>query len=143
MANENVTPSAAALSGPMLSLLLVSFVLNAGSGIGLWIWPEHSWRVFHGWTIPPFLITLGVIWRVHILRGWRIRKNRLSGVITLTVFLLLTISGWAIYYSGSDKIQESMSKAHIWLGLAVSFIFLVHAVLGLRSREVPKEEFEI
>ncbi len=131
----NSEPSAAALSKPILALLIGTFLLNAGSGIGLWLQPSHVWRVFHGWTIPPFLITLGVIWRVHIIRGWRLKKNIFSGSLLLAVFLGLTITGWAIYYSGSDLWQQRSAALHTWLGIGVSFLFLLHTLLGWRSRQ--------
>lgn len=131
---EPPQPSVAALSGPILAMLLVTFALNALSGVGLWLWPVHAWRVFHGWTLPAFLISLGVVWRVHIVRGWRLKRNVVSGILTLAVFLLLTITGWAIYYSGSDAVQVKAKALHTWLGLGVSFVLLAHALLGLRSR---------
>ncbi len=132
--SEQPQPSAAALSRPILALLLFSFALNAISGVGLWMWPCRPWRVFHGWSIPLFLITLGVVWRVHIVRGWRLGKNVVSGVLTLGVFLALTVTGWAIYYSGSEVIQTQAKNLHTWLGLGISFVLLLHAILGLRTR---------
>ncbi len=132
---EPLAPTAAALSRPILALLLASFILNAGSGICLWLWPIHPWRVFHGWTIPLFLITFGIIWGTHVLQGWRLRKNILSGVLTLSVFLGLTVTGWIIHYSGSDIVQKQASNWHTWLGLSVSFLLLAHALLGWRCRE--------
>jgi hypothetical protein len=129
------TPTPAALSGPIMTLLLTTFFLNAGSGIGLWIWKTQMWRVIHGWSLPPFLVTFGVIWRVHILRGWRLKKNIFSGMVTILVFLLLTITGWAIYYSGSDEVQHKVATWHTWLGLGVSLILFVHALLGWQTRE--------
>ncbi len=128
------SPTVAALSRPLLALLLGSFALNAGSGVALWLWPVQGWRVFHGWTIPLFLIVMGIVWRVHVLRGWRIRKNIVSGILTLAVFLLLTATGWAIYYSGSDEIQAGAAALHTWLGLGVSALLLVHSLLGLWTR---------
>ncbi len=135
---SSLTP--AALSWPMFVLLLITFLLNAGSGIGLWLAApqtpiQQGWRMFHGWTIPPFLITLGVLWRVHILRAWRLRKNILSGVLTLGVFLALIVTGWMIYYSGSDTVQKQASSWHTGLGLGISFLLLIHAILGWRARE--------
>ncbi len=131
------SPTAAALSRPILGLLLVSFIFNAGSGVGLWLWPTHEWRVFHGWTIPPFLITLGVIWRVHVIRGWNLKKNVVSGTTILTLFLILTMTGWMLYYSGSDQLRRTASQWHTWLGLGSSFLLFVHSLLGLRSRDKP------
>ena len=135
---STLKPPAAALSRPILVLLLASFILNVGSGIGLWLWPIHEWRVFHGWTIPPFLITLGVVWRVHIIRGWRLKKNIISGVLTLLLFLALTATGWAIYYAGSEGMQKISKEWHTWLGLGSSFLLFAHSLLGLRSREVSE-----
>jgi len=127
-------PTPAAFSAPIMVLFLAAFLLNAVSGVGLWWFDSHPWRVSHGWSIPPFLIMFGVIWRVHILRGWRLRKNILSGLVTLFTFLVLTATGWLIYYSGSDEIQNLARTWHTWLGLAITFVLFLHAILGWRSR---------
>jgi hypothetical protein len=127
-------PTPAALSRPIMALFLAVFILNAVTGIGLWLAKTHIWRVWHGWSIPPFLIVFGVIWRVHILRGWQLRKNILSGAVVLLVFIALTATGWAIYYSGSDEVQKMSAEWHTWLGLAVTLILFLHAVLGWRAR---------
>jgi hypothetical protein len=128
-------PTPAALSQPMLALFLFSFLLNAMSGIGLWLYKIQFWRALHGWSIPFFLIVFGIIWRVHILRGWNLKKNVISGVVTLLVFLGLTITGWMIYYSGSDQTQKISASFHTWLGLGVSFILFIHGILGWKTRE--------
>ena len=91
--------------------------------------------MIHGWSIPSFLIVFGIIWRVHILRGWRLKKNILSGLFTLLIFLILIVTGWTIYYSGSDEVQKKVAALHTWLGLAVSFILLIHVFLGWQTRE--------
>ena len=134
---STLSPSAAALSRPILMLLIFSFVLNAGSGIGLWLRPTHGWRVFHGWTIPLFLIVFGVIWRVHVVRGWRLKKNVSSGLLTLGIFLALIITGWAVYYppAGSEAAQQYAKDWHTWLGLVSSFLLLAHSFLGWKGRE--------
>ncbi len=128
-------PTTAALSRPMMMLFLGSFFINAGSGIGLWLWPNKGWRIFHGWTIPLFLIVLGVIWRFHVVRAWQLKKNIISGMLTLAIFLTLTTTGWVIYYSGSDNIQRWAAHWHTWLGLGASIVLTVHAVLGWWNRE--------
>lgn len=127
-------PSPATLSRPLLAVLLFSFLLDSGSGLGLWLWPDHAWRAFHGWTIPPLLITLGVIWKVHVLCGWHLRKNVWSGALTLILFLILTSTGWTIYYAGSDGWQKAAGRWHTWLGLGSFPILLTHSILGLRCR---------
>lgn len=128
-------PTPAAFSRPIMILFLVGFLFNLGSGLGLWWVKSHFWRVLHGWSIPPFLIIFGVVWRVHILRGWQLKKNILSGVITLLIFIILTATGWMIYYSGSDDVQRISAQVHTWLGIAISVVLFAHAVLGWRTRE--------
>ena len=117
-----------------MALFLGAFLLNAGSGVALWLWPTHAWRVLHGCTVPLFLIVFGVVWRFHVVRGWQIRKNVLSGALTLLVMLALTVTGWAIYYAGTDEIQEWARKWHTWLGLGISVLLLAHGWLGWRAR---------
>lgn len=118
-----------------MALFLGAFLLNAGSGVAFWLLPEaHGWRVFHGCTVPVFLIVFGVVWRFHVIRGWQIRKNILSGALVLLVLLALTVTGWVIYYSGSDEIQKQARQWHTWLGLGISVLLLAHGLLGWRER---------
>lgn len=127
-------PTPAAFTRPLLSLFIISYLLNTGTGIGLWLGKTQPWRIAHGWSLPPFLIVLGVVWRFHIVRGWKIKKNILSGILTLLIFLILTISGWTIYYSGSDEIQRTAAAWHTWIGLGTTLLLFLHGLLGWRSR---------
>ena len=128
------TLPSAALSRPMLALLLSSFLLNAASGTALWLGGQASWRALHGWSVPFFLISFGAVWRAHIVRGWRLRRHLASGLVTLFVLLALTVTGWMLYYSGSDALQRAAKKIHLWLGLAVPAVLLLHGLLGFLKR---------
>lgn len=135
-------PTPAAFSRPIMALFLFTFLWNAGTGIALWYWNTQFWRVAHGVSVPAFLIVFGVVWRVHILRGWRLRKNILSGLVTLFVFMALIVTGWTIYYSGSENLQKMMAAWHTWIGFATVVILFLHALLGWRVREKFNENPE-
>ncbi len=130
----------AALSRPMLALLFSSFLLNAASGVALWLGGQAFWRVLHGWSVPFFLISLGAVWRAHIVRGWRLRRHLASGLATLLVLLALTVTGWMLYSSGSAALQRAAKKIHLLLGLAAPALLLLHGLLGFLKRSKNSSE---
>jgi len=119
----------------MLVLLLICFGLNAVSGLGLWLWPSHDWRIFHNWTIPPLLILFGVMWKGHMAAGWRLRKNRASGLMAVGVVVAVVVTGWVLFYPPSEEMQRYASSWHTWLGIGLILVLVLHSVLGWRSRE--------
>lgn len=135
-------PSAAVLSGPARTLLGAAFLLTAGSGIGLWLWPVHGCRVVHGGTIPCFLLLIGFIGAAHVIPGWRLQKNRLSGGILLAAFAGLALTGWMLYYAGAEAVQKSAGIWHAHLGSGMILLLIAHAILGLRNRVSPAMEPE-
>ncbi|MBU6297770.1 MAG: hypothetical protein KGJ79_12570 [Alphaproteobacteria bacterium] len=75
---------------------------------------------------------LGLLWGVHVTRGWRMGRHRVSGVTLLAILGWLVVSGYLLYYVGSDEVRSWVSIAHWTLGLALPIPFFVHWLLRNR-----------
>lgn len=80
------------------------------------------------------LVVVGTLIPLHIKRGWRARLNRPNGILLIGFVLSLTLSGYALYYSGSDMLRNNASTIHTALGFLFPAVLLWHIVSGRRSR---------
>src|SRR5262252_6129142 len=80
----------------------------------------------HGGAAMAMLMVLGALMPVHIRRGWRARKNRLSGGAMVTLNGLLIATAFGLYYSGSDLMRPWISDAHIAAGFALAALIVIH-----------------
>ena len=143
-------PDGLRLSGRHRAWLHGTFAVLFFSG-AIW-WVLHRWfQVDNGfgpqphaaqrWLIPLHgaaamlaLVVVGTLIPLHIKRGWRARLNRLNGLTLITFVCILTASGYALYYSGSEMLRANASAVHVGLGLAFPVMLLWHILSGRRSR---------
>ena len=120
-----------------------------GIGLGLWItgavWlVAHYFMVQDGpygpsphplefWSIAAHgafgfasLWLLGLLWSVHIPAGWRSLRRRWSGSIMFGLSALLVLSGYLLYYLGSEDMIPIVAVLHWGIGLACPALFLAH-----------------
>jgi len=76
------------------------------------------------------LIVYGSLLPVHIRRAWSIRRNVVLGIGLVSVLLLLTITGYLLYYAGDENTRPFISAGHWILGLAVPALLVWHIVSG-------------
>jgi hypothetical protein len=124
-------------------LLYISFGILWGSGV---CWSLIQWfkepelratrtvlQVFamkiHGAAMLVFLAMLGTLF-THVRRGWTLRANRLSGCINIAINVLLTATGWLLYYVADDKSRDWASLAHWSTGLFALPLLYVHIYAG-------------
>ena len=101
--------------------------------------PAAAWLIrAHGAAAMAMLIVLGTLLPIHVKRGWQAGQNRLTGAGLLTVFALLTVSGYGLYYSGGENVRAFTSLAHTWIGLLLPAILAAHIVIGHRLRRLGK-----
>jgi hypothetical protein len=77
---------------------------------------------------------LGSLLPLHAQRGWRGRKNRLSGAVMLILNGVLVATSFGLYYIGSEKIRLWISDVHLLVGFSLPVALLVHIALGRRTR---------
>ncbi len=78
------------------------------------------------------LFLLGQLASLHIRSGWRRRQNRASGVLLVSLFVLLTLTAVGVYYFGDEDFSRWSSLLHSGAGLLLVAVVLWHAVSGHR-----------
>ena len=76
------------------------------------------------------LVVLGSLLAGHVRRGWRAGRNRLTGAGMVALCGGLVVSGYALYYAGSESARAWASGSHLIGGLAFPFMLGVHIRRG-------------
>ena len=98
----------------------------------------------HGGAAMLALLVLGAL-TVHIRRGWKAHKNRLSGALLMAVNVFLIVTGYGLYYAGGEALREWLSRWHAWIGLGAGVLLPAHVLAGrliiraLHRRRHPEE----
>lgn len=94
---------------------------------------EHIALIVHGIAAYGLLIVVGSLLPVHVQPGWRIGRNRGSGLVLGAVLIILTASALGLYYVGDEIARHWTSIAHWLVGLALVPLLIFHAVAGYRG----------
>lgn len=113
---------------------LVADQLKDSAETELWQRVSASTLMVHGGVAMVTLLLLGALFPLHVRLGWRSRRNRLTGPAMVTFNAVLVVTAFGLYYSGSDTVRPWMSDTHIVVGFAVPLLFVLHVLLGRRSR---------
>ena len=120
------------LSG--LAWLYFYYFIRIEGEFGLQIHPlQHTFLVIHGTSGLLFLIAVGSVLPMHVIRAWRLKRNRISGGIYLSLISLLTLTGIGLYYLGGEFTRNLASLIHWVIGLVFPVALGVHIYFG-RSR---------
>jgi len=87
----------------------------------------------HGAAALATLVLLGTLLAQHVPAGWASSKNRKSGAILLGALLWLALSGYLLYYAGSESLRWYAAQSHLWVGIAACAIVGLH----LRRSALP------
>jgi hypothetical protein len=113
-----------------------------------WLWADamkdspsgEGWQtagayllMIHGGTAMAALMLIGALVPLHMRRGWRARRNRITGTAMATFNAVLIVTAFGLYYFGSDLLRPWSSRLHIAFGLALPVLFVIHVVTGRRS----------
>ncbi|MEQ1880873.1 MAG: DUF4405 domain-containing protein [Burkholderiales bacterium] len=114
----------------ILWLMLHYFFTGKGE-FGPTIHPLETWMLrAHGAAAMAGLIVYGSLLPVHIRRAWAIRRNIVLGVGLVALMLLLTVSGYLLYYAGGEETRPVISAVHWIIGLAAPALLVWHIVSG-------------
>jgi small-conductance mechanosensitive channel len=94
--------------------------------------------MIHGGAAMLALVLLGALIPVHVLRGWRSRRNRLAGAAMVIANVLFVATAVGLYYTGSDTWRPWISDVHIAVLLPV--LIVIHVWTGRRSRPIGEKE---
>jgi len=95
-------------------------------------WTAVAMRV-HGAAAMALLVLAGSAIGLHATSAWRERKNRASGLVLGAALVIMTITGYLLYYAGGEAVRSLASLSHWIAGLALPGVFAAHALLGRRS----------
>jgi hypothetical protein len=111
---------------------------------------EPWWLRLHGAAAMAFLVVLGTILPGHVRRAWSSRKsctqqvhrNIVTGIVMLSLVAGLVLTGYALYYSGSEQLRPYISSCHWVTGLAAAAGFYQHRRSRLRrgNQSIPKKQ---
>jgi hypothetical protein len=101
--------------------------------------PAENWILkAHGAAAMAVLVLLGSLLPAHVKFAWRARRNLRTGLPLLAVFTFLVGSGYALYYAGGERFRAWTSAAHLWVGLALAPMLLLHVWRGKKTR--PRQQ---
>ena len=115
-----------------LWLLLHFFMVNQGE-FGDTHHPLETWMLkLHGAAAMAGLIIYGSLLPIHIRRAWAIRRNIVLGISLVVLMLLLTVTGYLLYYAGGEEARPIISATHWILGVGVPALLAWHVLSGKR-----------
>lgn len=96
--------------------------------------PIEPWLIkIHGASAFLVLIGFGYLLASHVHVGWRTHRNRVLGVSTLTNVAVMILTGYLLYYAGSETFRQQVSWMHLILGLCLPAVLALHVLLGKRA----------
>lgn len=87
---------------------------------------EPWWLRLHGAFAFLALWTFGLLWGVHITRGWATGRRRSSGVLLAAWLLLQIVTGYLLLYAGDDGVWGLLSPTHWIAGLGLPAAYAAH-----------------
>jgi hypothetical protein len=98
---------------------------------------EPWWLRMHGAFAFGALWMLGVLSTAHIVNAWNSGRRRWSGGLMLGAAVVMSVTGYLLYYLGDEALRGATAVAHWSLGLAAVVIFIWHRFIAaaLSKRE--------
>jgi hypothetical protein len=94
-----------------------------------------TWAMkIHGASAMAILVLIGMLLSGHVRFAWHASRNRTNGSVFLSAFAVLTITGYGLYYAGSERLRAWTSWIHLAVGLALPVLLLIHIFWGKRTR---------
>ena len=87
-------------------------------------------------TAVVALLAIGGLLAAHVTAGWEVRQQRVKGIAIGATVLVLTATGYLLYYASNEQLRETVSTVHWVLGLGSPVIFLWHRA-GRRNVALP------
>ncbi len=100
---------------------------------------EAWWLRLHGAAAFAVLWLFGLLWGLHVRPGLARPARRASGMVLILLLALLAVSGYLLYYAGSDWLRDSVRLVHWLAGVGLGLPFLLH-LLGARPRRRDMRE---
>ncbi len=88
----------------------------------------------HGLAAMLVLICFGALLTNHVRIGWAVQRNRWLGGTMVALTVLLTTTGYALYYTVGDTMRLSASWIHFCIGVATLPLLTLHIWRGRNTR---------
>lgn len=106
---------------------------SVGAGAGELPHPAQAWLLRgHGLVGFVGLFLFGVLAAAHVPQGWRLTRRhrwagqRNSGVALCALAVLLSLSGYLLYYFAPEGVRAALGWAHTAAGVAMAVLVLFH-----------------
>ncbi len=123
-----------------LFALLVSGLLLAPTTLDLRFDLSMPWRLsgfgrvlsatLHVGLSYLLMVLFGALTQVHVRMGLRRRSNRAAGWSLITLLLLLSVSGVAVFYLGDESLARCAAGMHLLVGTLLPLIVIIHVLVG-------------
>jgi hypothetical protein len=87
---------------------------------------EHPLMQLHGLGVFLMLFMAGRVSVLHVKRGWRLQRHRLSGGATVVALFLLVLSGYALFYLIPDDWRDQLGLLHAAVGFVCVAVLWWH-----------------
>jgi hypothetical protein len=119
------------------ALLLITgaawLALHYGVGAGELPHPAEAWLLRgHGLVGFAGPLLFGVLAAAHVPQGWRLTRRhrwagqRNSGVALCALALLLSLSGYLLYYFAPEGVRAALGWAHTAVGVTMAVLLAAH-----------------
>jgi hypothetical protein len=129
-----VYSATAVLSVSGLLWLLYHYFLATPGDFGPQMHPlEPWWLRVHGAAAMAGLVVYGSLLPIHVRRAWSLGRNLLLGIAVISSMLLLTVTGYLLYYAGGEHARPVISLLHWIPGMLVPVLLAWHVISGRRE----------
>ena len=91
--------------------------------------PVNAWLMkIHGGAAMLALVLIGSVLFQHVGAGWRLARNRSSGITALALSALLAVTGYLLYYAGDERVRSFSSLLHLAVGVIAPLLLAVHVL---------------
>jgi hypothetical protein len=87
---------------------------------------EHWWLIGHAAFAFLAIWYFGILWPGHVKKSWTLKIRRGTGGVLFGFTAWLILTGFVLYYVGSDFWRNLTSLAHWIPGVVALVAFLVH-----------------
>ena len=94
---------------------------------------EPALLKIHGAAAMAYLILFGSLIPIHIRRGWSAKINRGNGAFLIVINLTLIVSGYGLYYGGSEGLRFLSHWVHVIIGVLLPVFLVWHIKVGRKG----------
>lgn len=121
--------------------LVARYFLRPVGQFGESMHPLEPWAMkAHGAAMMAMLFFLGSLMNSHIRRALKAKRNLASGWSMIGAMMLLTVTGFGLYYLAGESNRMVWSSIHWAVGLGLAVLVIAHVGIGRASRHNPPRD---